>query len=70
MNALKWCVVKLENIVESSQVITYIVIHLLSISFDLKKKSVMEMILSLGDISHFVIDVFGRHQLSICQMRK
>lgn len=54
--------VKLENIVESSQVITYIVTHLLSISFDLRKKLAMEMILSLGDISHFVIHVFGRHQ--------
>lgn len=62
MNALEWYVVKLENIVESSQVITYIVTHLLSISFDLRKKSAMEMILSLGDISHFVTDVFGRHQ--------
>lgn len=62
MNALEWYVVKLENIVESSQVITYIVTYLLSISFDLRKKSAMEMILPLGDISHFVTDVFGRHQ--------
>lgn len=58
MNTLRRDVVKLENSVESSQVITYFVTYLLSISFHLKEKKI-----SNGNDS-----VMGRHQ-SFCHWR-
>lgn len=53
---------KLENVVESTQVVTHFATHLLSVSFSLKKTSVVGMVVSCS--------VFGQCVVSIHQMRE